>query len=76
MQDDRHTIGMGVGLGAVIGTALTAASQHAAVWLPLAIGSGLAIAVAMRDRRQSGGGIATSDGEGFPADRPKRISDH
>jgi uncharacterized membrane protein YoaK (UPF0700 family) len=70
MQSNTRIIGMGVAVGAAIGTALTLASQHAAVWLPLAIGSGLAIAIAIRDRRQSGGDRS------FAADRPKQISDH
>jgi uncharacterized membrane protein YoaK (UPF0700 family) len=70
MQSDACIIGMGVAMGAAIGIALTVASQHAAVWLPLAIGSGLAIAIAIRDRRQGGGDRS------FPADRPRQISDH
>ena len=70
MQSDTRIIGMGVALGAAIGTALTVASHHAAVWLPLAIGSGLAIAIAIRDRRHSGGDRS------FAADRPQQISDH
>jgi hypothetical protein len=70
MQSDARIIGMGVAMGAAIGTALTVVSQHGAVWLPLAIGSGLAIAIAIRDRRQSGGDRS------FAADRPKQISDH
>jgi hypothetical protein len=70
MQSDACIIGMGVGMGAAIGTALAVASQHAEVWLPLAIGSGLAIAVAIRDRRQGAGDRS------FSADRPKQISDH
>jgi hypothetical protein len=55
MQSDFYIIGLGVSTGAPIGTALRVASQHAAVWLPLAVGTRLAIAVAIRDRRQAGG---------------------
>ena len=69
MPSDARIIGMGVAMGAAIGTALTVASQPAAVWLPLAIGSGLAIAIAIRDRRQGGD-------RSFAGDRPKQISDH
>jgi uncharacterized membrane protein YoaK (UPF0700 family) len=55
MQSDFYIIGCGVCVGAAIGIALSVASQHASVWLPLAVGMGLAIAVAVRDRKHSGG---------------------
>ena len=62
MQNDSYIIGLGVGIGAAIGTVLTVASEHAAVWLPLAIGIGLAIAVAIRDRRRSVHGLGAREG--------------
>jgi uncharacterized membrane protein YoaK (UPF0700 family) len=57
MMNNSHIIALGVAVGAAIGAAMTAAARHATVWLPLAIGTGLAIAVAIRDRRQSASSI-------------------
>jgi len=66
MLSDFHIIGFGAGLGAAIGAALTLASRHAAVWLPLAVGIGLAVAVAIRDRRHPGGATRAGGRSSLP----------
>jgi predicted MFS family arabinose efflux permease len=62
MKDNASFIGassigaifIGVLIGGVIGVAMAAATHHPAVWLPLAIGVGLAVGVAIRDRNNYG----------------------
>ena len=47
----QSSIAYAVALGAGIGAAMGSATHHMGVWLTLAVGIGLAIGVAIRDRR-------------------------
>jgi len=40
-------------IGAAVGVSLATATHHPSVWLPLGIGVGLAVGVALRDRKNN-----------------------
>jgi len=49
----QNLIGAGLGIGAGIGAAMGSATHQMGVWLALGTGIGLAIAVGIRDRKNS-----------------------
>jgi hypothetical protein len=51
MRSDIYVIGFGALIGGGIGGALASVMHRPQVWLPLGIGTGLAIGVAIRDRK-------------------------
>jgi len=51
MKDNEHFVAFGILIGAVFGAVMTAATHRPEMWIPLAIGIGLAVGVGIRDRK-------------------------
>jgi uncharacterized membrane protein YoaK (UPF0700 family) len=53
MTSKSRFLALGFVIGATIGAAMAGATHQPAVWLPLGAGIGLAIGVAVRDRKSN-----------------------